>query len=185
MKFSEAKDGSKTKFEKKYRKNLAEFLEACPNEKERLDVIASFAPKLTITKKELEVKFYYICANDANAELKDLEDRDKNFQDQLPKKTIEAKRKILQKFVTKLQKIDPNFKLGPEENPLATKTSLFWGLILAKDLRFITKNINSLPQNLMTFNSNFKIEMGEPNPNIWEAFCSALSPNKNPPSKQP
>lgn len=73
-KFSEAKDGSKTKFEKNYRENLVKFYEACPTKKERLDIIASFAPKLTITKDKLKIEFDKISLKEINILIKEKEE---------------------------------------------------------------------------------------------------------------
>jgi hypothetical protein len=196
MKFSKAKGHSKAKFEKSYRNDLVAFSEACPSEKERLDVITSFALKLGISEKNLEVKFYSICANDEYAELKDLQSS--NIADDRHKK-LQAK---IVDYLFKIKEIDPNFKMGPEElsasiespnlvivkpeeQPLATTTSLFLGFIPAKNLMFIAKNISLLAENLETFNLNFRKELEDPNSNVFKAFCSALNPGKTPPTKQP
>lgn len=121
--FSKAKGDSKTEFEKKYREDLVAFSEACPSEKERLDVITSFALKLGIPEKNLKVGFYRICANDESAKLKDLEVSTKNFNDAQSEKMIEDSRKCLQEYLTKLQKIDPNFKMGSEELSVSIESS--------------------------------------------------------------
>lgn len=199
MKFSEANGDSKAKFEKNYREDLAKFIKACPSEKERLDVITSFALKLGISEKNLEVGFYNICANDANAELRDF--KSSNI-------TGDRYKKLQAKFVDylfKIEEIDPNFKMGSEElsaiiessepptpkvkqkkrHP-TTSTSLFFGLISAEDLKSIAKNINLFATNLETFNVNFKEELEKgPNSNVFKAFLLALGNNKETQSKQP
>ena len=186
-KFSEAKDVSKTKFEKNYRENLVEFCDACPTEKERLDIIASFAPKLTITKDKLEVGFYYICANDANAELKDLEGRNENSNSEELKQAIEHSRECLQKYIIKLKEIDPNFKLESREEDgkksftiqapklkqniqPQTTTSLSLGFVPQ-----FTKQIKGLVKTPVRFCVRLFEEMQQkPDTNIFQAFHEVL-----------
>ena len=187
MKFSEAKDGSKTKFEKNYRQNLSKFYEVCPTQKERLDVINSFATKLKITKEKLELEFYNICASDINAELKDLEVRAKNSQDQSVKNMIEYTRETLQQSVIKLKEIDPDFKFTTREGdkqvsakiqiatPPQTTTSLFLGFVPHNCSKFIPKEIKDLVKTSVRFGVRLSEEMQKPDTNIVQALHEVVS----------
>lgn len=183
-KFSEAKDDSKTKFEKNYRENLVEFFSACPEEKEHLDVINSFAIKSGTPEKKLEMDFYHICANDASAELKDSKGKFKNFDD---KKLSEK----LKYYVDKLYKLDPDGLvkvLGcesddtsvnknytptkknqkPPQTPTTT-TSLSLGFVPQ-----FTKQIKDLVKTPVRFGVRLFEEMQRPDTNIFQAFHEVL-----------